>query len=210
MTNPESQAARPGRITIVRHGRPALPRLDWITARDWSAWWAAYGKVGLAPNERPPPRLAELAGKARVLLASTLPRAYETALLLADGRPVEADPVYTEAHLPAPPAPGWLRLKPGGWGVVSRICWWFGYHGDGESRRMAARRAETAATRLVARAVEGEVLLCAHGWFNRMLRGALRRRGWRCVHDGGDGFWSWRCYEPPRKLRAEGGEGKGR
>jgi hypothetical protein len=28
-----------------------------------------------------------------------------------------------------------------------------------------------------------------------MLRPALQRRGWVCVRDGGDWYWSWRRYE---------------
>jgi hypothetical protein len=39
------------------------------------------------------------------------------------------------------------------------------------------------------------VLLCAHGWFNRMMRPVLRKQGWREIEDGGDAYWSYRRYE---------------
>ncbi len=90
------------------------------------------------------------------------------------------------------------------WGVLSRLAWWFGYDGGGESRRMAEMRAARAASRLEKLASEGPVLVCAHGWFNRMIGRELRRRGWRRVYDGGDRYWAWRRYHPPRSHRNQG------
>jgi hypothetical protein len=40
-----------------------------------------------------------------------------------------------------------------------------------------------------------DVVLAAHGWFNRMLRRPLVKAGWRCTRDGGDAYWSYRIYE---------------
>ena len=40
-----------------------------------------------------------------------------------------------------------------------------------------------------------DVVLAAHGWFNRMLRPQLKKRGWANVHDGGDKYWSFRIYQ---------------
>jgi dimethylsulfone monooxygenase len=59
----------------------------------------------------------------------------------------------------------------------------------------AEARAALAAEQLVRAAQEGSVALFAHGWFNRMLRPELKSRGWVCVRDGGDDYWSWRRYE---------------
>ena len=49
------------------------------------------------------------------------------------------------------------------------------------------------------------VVLCGHGWFNRMTRKILRRRGWQCVYDGGDSYWAWRRYEPPGPIGSNRG-----
>ncbi len=191
-----------GVITIARHGRPALPRLGWFNARGWDGWWQAYDRSGLAEGETPMPVLMDIAQESAVLLASTLPRARETAELVAGGRVIEEDALFVEAPLPAPPLPGWWKMRPGMWGVVSRLGWWFGYHAGGESRKMAEARAEQAATRLESLAARGDVLVCAHGWFNRMIGRVLRRRGWRRVYDGGDRYWAWRRYQPPRRRKA--------
>lgn len=186
----------PGAITLARHGRPDADRtvrLGWKGYRDW---WANYDRVGLRADSAPPPDLIEVAKDADILLASTLPRAVATAKAVAGEKTVELDPVFIEAPLPAPPVPG-LYLKPPTWGVLSRIVWWLGYSGQTESRREAEARADAAAEQLVKIAATGtDILLFAHGWFNRMLRPALKRRGYDCVLDGGDSYWSYRRYEP--------------
>ncbi|MFO1186333.1 MAG: histidine phosphatase family protein [Alphaproteobacteria bacterium] len=188
---------RAGDIILVRHGRPALSRdqrLDW---RGYRSWWAAYGESGLDARERPPKRLASMAAEADCFVASPLPRARETAEHLAGGREILLDDVFVEAPLPAPQIP-FVRLKPGAWNVLSRISWKLGYSAAGESHKHAEVRAEDAATRLESLARgKSLVVLCAHGWFNRMIRPVLRARGWRCAYDGGDSYWAWRHYRPP-------------
>jgi len=197
---PEGPPPVPGAITLARHGRPDADRtvrLDWKGYRDW---WAMYDTVGLRADSAPPPDLVDAAGRADILLSSTMPRALQTGQAVSGGRDIRADPVFVEAPLPAPPAPGFY-LKPPTWGVVSRILWLMGYSADSESRREAEKRAERAAETLVEAAGTGqEVMLFAHGWFNRMLRPALGRRGYRCVLDGGDSYWSYRRFEPGRAL----------
>lgn len=86
-------------------------------------------------------------------------------------------------------APSWTL------GVLARIAWWFGANGDAESRREAEIRAEAAVATLTAQALRGHnVMLCAHGWFNRMMRPVLRTQGWREVENTGDGYWSHRRF----------------
>jgi broad specificity phosphatase PhoE len=64
-----------------------------------------------------------------------------------------------------------------------------------ESKAEAKVRAEAAVATLTAQALRGQnVLLCAHGWFNRMMRPVLKRQGWREVEDHGDEYWSYRRY----------------
>jgi len=183
-----------GAIHIVRHGRPALDRtvkLDWRAFREW---WKAYDEGGLATDQAPPQALCDAAAKSDVLYSSTLRRSIETAAAVAGARPVIQDPVFVEAPLPPPRIPG--KRSPDAWGVWSRAAWWMGDSKEMESREAAELRAEAAVATLTARALRGEtVMLLAHGWFNRMMRPVLRAQGWRCVRDGGDGYWSFRTYE---------------
>ncbi|MEL7028821.1 MAG: histidine phosphatase family protein [Pseudomonadota bacterium] len=185
-----------GQIVTVRHGRPSLSRdchLDW---RGFGDWWAAYDRSGLHEAEAPPEPLIRIGAEAEHAYSSTLPRAIETARrILGDDRTAPACDLFVEAPLPAPPAP-FLKLRPGVWGVVSRVYWFVGYSPQIESHAGAWRRVFRAADKLIATSQTGDVLLCAHGYFNWMLDKALRRRGLRRLHNGGNHYWAWRTYAP--------------
>ena len=191
---PTKSAGKIGAIMVARHGKPDLDRRVKLTHREYSDWWGQYDCVGLAPGQTPPPILIEAAAGADVIFASTLPRAIGTAQAVAAGKPIISDSVFIEAPLPPPPIPG--KRSPRAWGVWARVAWWLGRSAGQETRAQAELRAEAAAATLTARALRGEnVLVCAHGWFNRMMRPVLLAQGWRCVYDGGDRYWSHRRYE---------------
>ena len=195
---PPARTRARGSIILARHGRPALDRSMTMNWRGYREWWGAYDVGGLAAGQAPGEALLDAAASADAVLASPLRRSQETAHAVAAGRPVLTDPVFLEAPLPPPPIPG-LRLKPRQWGVVSRIAWWLGHSGGQESRREAERRAEAAVDHVIARVRDADdgraVVVCAHGWFNRMMRPVLVARGWRCVEDHGDKYWSFRRFE---------------
>jgi broad specificity phosphatase PhoE len=192
------KAAPPGRIIVVRHGRPALnrnegPRLDWRTYRDW---WARYEQASLADGQKAPESLLREVAEDAILLSSIRPRAMQTADQMARGREVKRDPMFNEATLPPP---HWrAKFMPKTWNMISRIVWLLGHADQGDEHvREARSRASAAAEALVKTAEEAggrDVVLAAHGWFNRMLRPQLKRRGWTCIHDGGDKYWSYRIY----------------
>jgi broad specificity phosphatase PhoE len=198
--------ARPGRIIVVRHGRPALdreagPRLDWRAYRDW---WAKYEAGSLAAGQAAPETLCNHARDA-VIWSSARPRAAETAAMIANGRDVTAHAIFNEAPLPPPEWSERKRYLPKTWNKIARLAWLLGHAGGEESAPEARRRAAEAADLLIQGASEGrDVVLAAHGWFNRMLRRPLAKRGWMCVRDGGDAYWSFRIYE----RRKQPGEGR--
>lgn len=182
-----------GPIVIARHGEPDADRRERMDWRGYERWWAAYDEAGLKPGQTPTESLVDATGKAKLLFASTLPRAIETAKAAAPGRELNINSVFVEAPLPPPQIPG--RFTARTWGVWARCSWWLGHARGRETRGQAERRADQAAQILVEAAEHGGVALFAHGWFNRMLRPALARRGWVCKRDGGDWYWSWRAYE---------------
>jgi broad specificity phosphatase PhoE len=191
-------ATRPGRIIVVRHGRPALdrsagPKLDF---RGYREWWARYEAGSLAEGQSPPDHLLETASGDLVFLSSERPRAKETAAKIAGDRPVTHHAVFNEAPLPPPRWSDRRRYLPKTWNIVARTVWLFGHHDGDEHVNEARRRAVEAADLLIATASEGrDVVVAAHGWFNRMLRRPLAKRGWTCTRDGGDSYWSYRIYE---------------
>ncbi|MGI8839220.1 MAG: histidine phosphatase family protein, partial [Caulobacteraceae bacterium] len=72
-------------------------------------------------------------------------------------------------------------------------------HNQGEKTRgPSLPRPKAVAARLIDLAAGGEdVLIVAHGFFNGMVAGALKRRGWRCTLDQGYRYWSARRFEAP-------------
>lgn len=186
-----------GPIIIARHGKPALnrnegPKLDW---KEYVDWWARYEDGGLAEGQEAPQALKDAVADAAVYLVSPRRRAMETAQMAAPGKDFRIDPLFIEAPLP-PPRYKRKKFLPRRWNVLARTAWMFGHViGDEEDIKASRKRAREGARHLHDAAREGKVFLAAHGWFNRMMRPELRRLGWRCTHDGGDKYWSYRIYE---------------
>ena len=186
---------KPDIIILARHGEPDLSRRVRLNWRGYKYWWRLYDEAGLKPGQSAPNIIKKLAKEADIVISSTLPRAIETAEM-AKGGPVDfQEPSLVEAGLP-PPNLGYIRFKPRMWGILSRICWVIGFSGEVETRREAMVRANDAAKILSDHAQGGKMLfVAAHGWFNRMVRPALKRQGFKCVEDHGDLHWSYRRYE---------------
>jgi broad specificity phosphatase PhoE len=202
MGEPPPAAAAPARavqIVLARHGEPALSRKCRLSSRQYREWWGRYELGGLLEGQSPPPHVIEAARRAGVILTSTRKRSIETAKAVAGDREMTHDTLFIEAPLPPPHFPGFIKLSPRTWGVVSRFWWWFfGHHEGQETRREAQARAAKAAELLDELAGQDQdVLLVAHGFFNTMIGLELRRRGWRCVEDRGFKYWSTRHFERP-------------
>lgn len=181
-------------IYLVRHGRPAVRREGWCTARGFDTWWHAYEASGLEPDGAPPQDLVKVAATCDTIFASPIPRARETAEAIAGGKDIIIDPVFVEAPLPAPPIP-FVPLPVSAWWAIARFHWWLNFRGTYEKRSDVTLRADEAGARLLSAAETGDVLLCGHGWFNRMVSKRLQRAGFALVRDGGDAYWGWRRYE---------------
>ena len=184
-------------IIIARHGKPALSRKIQLTWREYRDWWKDYDSGGLAEKQKIPKKLKALAENADVVISSSLLRARESAEL-ASGR--EPDFIYDElieAALP-PPHLGSMKFRPKTWGTWARIAWYWGWPDGMESHGEARARANKMCDVLASHAKDGKtVYVSAHGWFNRMLKGSLMKRGWKCVSENGDLHWSHRRFERP-------------
>jgi len=67
-----------------------------------------------------------------------------------------------------------------------------------ETHKEARERANNMCDVLVEYAKGGKIIyVSAHGWFNRMLKGSLMKRGWKCMSQNGDLHWSHRWFERP-------------
>ena len=70
-----------------------------------------------------------------------------------------------------------------------------------ETHKAARIRANLMAARLGQEAAGGKIIyVSAHGWFNRMLKGSLKKQGWKCVSQNGDLHWSHRRFTRPSQI----------
>jgi len=196
LPSPRSGASAPVRIVLARHGEPALSRKINLPPKGYLSWWAQYEAGGLKSGQTPPADLVAIGKAADVIIASTRPRAIESAQAVCDGRAFSSDALFIEAPLPPPPFPSIVRMSPRHWGVLSRFWWWFfNNHAGQESRAEATVRATEAARQLTEMADQGRsVLLVAHGFFNEMIGLELKRLGWKLVKDQGYNYWSQKHF----------------
>jgi len=104
------------------------------------------------------------------------------------------DEDLVEAALPSPQL-GPLKFRPKTWGTLARCIWFVGWSDGMESHKEARMRANRMALRLADHAQGGKtVLVTAHGWYNRMLKGSLKKQGWKCISQNGDLHWSHRVF----------------
>lgn len=184
-------------IILVRHGKPALSRKVWLDWREFRDWWLRYDEGGIKAGQRPPKRVAQWAREADVVLSSPLPRALQSAELAAGRAPDAALPGLVEAALPSPPL-GPLKFRPKTWGTIARILWFVGYSDGMETHAEARARADSLCDTLADYAAGGKtVYVQGHGWFNRMLKGSLMKRGWVLKSQNGDLHWSRRRLVRP-------------
>jgi len=182
-------------IVIGRHGKPALSRKIYLTSHEYKLWWQKYDEGTIVPNQKVPRNLISAVARVAKIMASPLPRAYDTAKAVAGGREIIKDELFVEAPLPPPPLPDFVRFRPRSWGFIARCTWFVGFSGGQESHDDAKIRAAKAAQKLAQIAdVDGSVAVLAHGWFNRMMRPHLKNLGYVCIYDGGDWHWSYRVY----------------
>ncbi len=190
-------------IIIARHGKPALSRKVRLTWREYRAWWKQYDAGGLAQNQKVPKKLEKWAKRADVVISSTLRRASESAEMASGRRPDFTYDTLVEAALP-PPHLGSLKIRPKSWGTWSRILWYIGWSDGMETHTEARARADAMCDILAEHAKNGKVVyVSAHGWFNRMLKGSLMKRGWRCMSQNGDLHWSHRRMERPTNWKSK-------
>lgn len=167
------------RIVLVRHGRadrlPAAP----LSRDEVLAWLRAYDDCSLLEGEVPPPSVRALADRAGIVVCSGLPRAVESARLLAaaDVEPV-VSPLLAETPMPVPRI-GERRVSLRTWSLL------VGLGALGRTLARAPAPAEiTAQAEAAARwldglsALHGSVLAVTHVNVRAHIARALGRQGW--------------------------------
>jgi len=184
------------RITLVRHGRPVCDETSWIPAASFADWWRSYDESGI-DHSHPPIALGTALADCDLFVTSSLRRAqHSLERVRPDAEPC-IDARFREAPIPGLPVP-FLRLPSPSWRILGRLAWLGGYAGEVESVRAVRGRVADAAGQLDEWAASHEhVAVVAHGYFNHMLCGALRQRGWRGGRLGTPSHWSHTTLRRP-------------
>jgi broad specificity phosphatase PhoE len=164
------------RIHLVRHGVSAhVHDGSWVDAGRAQRFIDLYDAAGIR-GEAPPADVVEMASRADVLAASTLPRAMESMQRLAPGRGPELTPLLREISFQTV---GWLpvRLPINTWDVLDYVV--NGYRIRRRLRTPELDRAREATDWLLSRIGDNSTLLAVtHGGFRRFLWATLVDRGW--------------------------------
>ena len=187
--------AKPLKITLIRHGRPAIATAPRTSHREFRDYIDDYEDAGLDPTSAPPEELQDLVGELGVVFTSGRKRAEESARALAPNAELIVDPLFVESPLASPRIP-LLKMRVTKWAVVSRLMWYAGFSPKIEGYRKSKRRAAKAADILIGRArKDGQTALVAHGYFNYLIGIELRRRGFRQTGSHKARYWNDVTYE---------------
>jgi broad specificity phosphatase PhoE len=188
-------SARPLKITLVRHGKPAIATAPRTSHREFRTYIDDYEDAGLDPTSAPPEELQDLIGELDVVFTSGRKRAEQSARALAPNAELIVDPLFVESPLASPRIP-LLKMRVAKWAVVSRLMWYAGFSPKIEGYRKSKRRAAKAAEILIDRArKDGQTALVAHGYFNYLIGIELRHRGFRQTGSHRARYWNDVTYE---------------
>lgn len=168
-----------GRVALVRHARSSHVHAGWITASGFRAWREAYEAAGIHEDERVPAHLAQLVGRADLVLSSDAARAVASARLLAPGHEIFVSPLLRELDLESPTLGG-LRLPLAAWALsVGGRNLLLTLRRQYPSAAEAARVNDAAAWLEELAARHSLIVAVTHAMFRRQLSTRLVQTGWQ-------------------------------
>lgn len=186
------------RVFLIRHGKSGLVHRQALLSKgDVEVWRRRYDAAGIDPGVLPPDILFRLAADATHLVTSDMPRAVESAALLAPHRIIQRDPRFREAPLHIPAWPTRLPLRV--WGTIIYVNWRYQVLRGVDPHATDTQRAAAAAEHVVNLVDDGSsVCVITHGVFRSLVAEQLVERGWPKARRRG-GFRHWSCWEfsPP-------------
>jgi broad specificity phosphatase PhoE len=170
----------PQQIFLVRHGRSAHVQAGFLDLTELVRWREAYEAAGIDEGDPPPPALKALASTSGVIVASTAPRAVQSAKLLDSGRDVIPSPLLEELEL-LPLDIRRVRMPLIAWALTVGIRMIVRKVFRGPRASIEIQRAREAADWLSGLAERHAVVLAVtHASFRSLLAAQLVERGWLC------------------------------
>lgn len=161
------------RILLVRHGRSAHVHAGWIDVDGFRRWREQYEAAGIVPDEVAPPALQELAKSAGAIVTSDLPRAIESARLLAPSAEITISPLLRELALV--PADIRFRMPLAAWALTFTPRWLRNELATPAEHQSAVDAAQWLTTLADA---HGLVIAITHHSMRGLIADELVRSGW--------------------------------
>ena len=187
------------KIIIMRHGQPIINltamKKRQITPYKLGKVIREYEITDLNFSSKPCLKSLERAKNCSIALSSDMLRATSSIRMLGIENKSIVDPDIRESDLPYVT---WRKphFSLFIWCMIFRILWLFGFKSNGESIKVAKKRAEKCANKLQELAQEHEqVLLVGHGIFNRLIAHRLKKNGWKSTEETGEDYWAYTVYE---------------
>ncbi|MFX3661524.1 MAG: histidine phosphatase family protein [Ectobacillus sp.] len=177
-----------------------------MNIRQFEGWMQRYEEEGIIAEDQIPIQTVKAVRSAKLIASSPEKRATQSAALLTGSLTFVQNPLFREVALPlSPPVPEWIKLKPGGWFVVSRAFWLAGYSKNVESYEQARQRAKQATDLLIGYALcYQKVVLVGHSFFNSMIAKELKVRGWIGPALQNREYWGCTTYKYNKALEGTG------
>lgn len=177
-------------IILIRHGKPTAAVNPKLTAVGFAKWVKNYNQAYVAEHSCPPFDL-----KAQIdqhfLISSDLKRAIQSAEICTGQLPQQQIKLLREMDIPRYKFP--FVLKAYTWLVLNRFLWMLGAKGKMESFKEAKERVEAATEQLIEIALlHNKIVVFGHGYTNRYIRIALKKRGW-VIQTKDNKFWGKTC-----------------
>ena len=183
------------KITLLRHGKPKMPRFNKMTGYEFGTWINTYNNAPLDECSLPPPESMSVAKSHNAAICSTLIRSIESSTQLELAHTVEASEDFIEAGLPYYDIFN-LKFSDKVWSVLFRVLWFLGYSPNSESYSQAKARAKNCSDKLELIANKNEsVIFIGHGILNRLISKELRNRGWSGDTGIKSGHWQFATFE---------------
>lgn len=186
-------------IILMRHGRPLIDleasNAGRVAPVDLGGLIKDYEQTTLRTDEKPTKDAVDMYRGCKAKITSDLPRAIESAEMLAPKEPFLRNAIFREAGLPYL-GWKWPRLSVFTLLVVFRIAWFLGFSANAESKKHALIRARIGAQELEKLAIaHGSVVLVGHGIMLRLIASELKRRGWASKNKPNNHYWAHQTLE---------------
>lgn len=175
-------------IFLIRHSKPLVDRKGLFNHLGASQFIQQYDAAAIEAVVNKPAGLPY--EEIRRVHCSALPRARLTArAIFGPGVELVEDRLFNECERKILTLP-LLRFPLKVWLAGARLLWLMGLNSRGiENYRQARKRARQGAETLARYAqAEKKTVLVAHGLLNLLLRGYLKKRGWKVVRQEGHGY----------------------